>query len=324
MSQIARASFSFPPELEKAASKAGLPFSIIRSREEWLAHPQGKLLDSLPIAPIEKIGDAPPKPFPSNGTRPLEGIKVLLFAKAIAGPSCGRTLAEHGADVLIIVSDHGVEHEWIHNSAYLGCRSAFLNFSKPKDMETMWKLVEETDVFVEATPSQQNKRLGSLSKFGLNNEAIVARNPNIVIANIKCYGTTGPLASDPGFDMQGSAVTGLMAMSGKGPLEPAWPRAGMMNDYFTGYSAALAIQSALIRRTTEGGAWGISASLCASAMSYEKFFGFVDAEERAKYKWGSDELDKEHKFVEPRDERDACQVGADGFGSPRLEPAALS
>lgn len=100
--------------------------------------------------------------------------------------------------------------------------------------------------------------------------------------------------------MQGSAVTGLMAMSGNGPLEPAWPRAGMMNDYFTGYSAALAVQSALIRRTTEGGAWSISASLCASAMAYEKFFGFVDAEERAQYKWGSDELDKEHKFVEPR------------------------
>lgn len=157
MSQITRASiFSFSssfPELEKAASKAGLPFCIIRSREEWLAHPQGKLLDSLPIAPIEKIGDAPPKPFPSNGARPLEGIKVLLLAKAIAGPSCGRTLAEHGADVLIIVSDHGVEHEWIHNSAYLGCRSAFLNFGKPKDMETMWKLVEEADVFVEASTS---------------------------------------------------------------------------------------------------------------------------------------------------------------------------
>src|SRR5205085_9972235 len=60
-----------------------------------------KALSELPALTIEKIGDAPPRPWPA-GDRPLAGVRVLDLSRVIAGPVAGRTLAVHGADVLLI------------------------------------------------------------------------------------------------------------------------------------------------------------------------------------------------------------------------------
>src|SRR6478752_56140 len=91
-------------DFETAAYAAGGVVALMRSNAEWSALPQARALAELPLVSIEKIGEAPPKPWPqgsSNGDRPLSGLRVLDLSRVIAGPVAGRTLAAHGADVLL-------------------------------------------------------------------------------------------------------------------------------------------------------------------------------------------------------------------------------
>src|SRR5581483_11193886 len=85
---------------ETAAYEAGGVVAMMRSHEEWLETAQARALTVLPVVTIEKIGEAAPKPWPS-GVRPLAGLRVLDLSRVIAGPVAGRTLAAHGADVLL-------------------------------------------------------------------------------------------------------------------------------------------------------------------------------------------------------------------------------
>src|SRR5690606_26547975 len=84
-------------DLEEALALRKRPGVIARSPEEWLEHPQGRLLAQHPGVEIEKIGDSAPEPFgPSE--RPMSGVRVLAASHVIAGPATGRMLAEHGAE----------------------------------------------------------------------------------------------------------------------------------------------------------------------------------------------------------------------------------
>lgn len=247
-----------------------MPFAIIQSPETWGATEQGNHLADLPIVPIEKVTSAPPKPLSPSPKRPLEGLKVLCLTHAIAGPSSGRTLAEHGASVLQIVYTHGYEHPFVYTYANLGCASSRLDLNKPGDREHMWKLVREADVWVDSY------RGGALSKFGFTNEKLFKANPSLIVSHVRLYGETGPLKNKPGFDMQGSASSGMMALCGGGPSTPAWPPGQVINDYTTGYHGALAIQAAVLRRMKEGGGYLLSPSLTGTAMSIVKYYKTAD------------------------------------------------
>ena len=91
--------------LETAAAEAGLAVTACRSFAEWDEHPQGRAVAALPVFTIEQIGDAPSKPL-APADRPLSGIKALDLTRIIAGPVCGRTLAAHGADVMLVTAPH--------------------------------------------------------------------------------------------------------------------------------------------------------------------------------------------------------------------------
>lgn len=255
-----------------------MPFAIIQSPETWAATQQGKHLASLPIVPIQKITSTPPKPLSPNPKSPLEGLKVLCLTHAIAGPSSGRTLAEHGASVLQIMYTHGYEHPFVYTYANLGCASSRLDLNKPGDREHMWTLVRDADVWVDSY------RGGALSKFGFTDEKLFEANPNLIVSHVRLYGEAGPWKNKPGFDMQGSASSGMMALCGDGLSTPAWPPGQVINDYTTGYYGALAIQAAVLRRTKEGGGYLLNPSLTGTAMSIVKYYKTADYPELLRHK----------------------------------------
>jgi crotonobetainyl-CoA:carnitine CoA-transferase CaiB-like acyl-CoA transferase len=89
--------------LEEAIAEARGCGAVVRAHDEWLAHPHGQAVDALPLVQITRIGDADPEPFPA-GADPLSGVRVLDLTRILAGPIAARTLAEHGADVLMVTA----------------------------------------------------------------------------------------------------------------------------------------------------------------------------------------------------------------------------
>ncbi|KAK4498623.1 hypothetical protein PRZ48_011282 [Zasmidium cellare] len=267
-------------DLERAAEEAGMPFALVQSEETWNATAQGQHLSKLPIVPVRKVTSAPPKPLSPNPKRPLEGVKVLCLTHAIAGPSSGRTLAEYGASVLQIMYTHGFEHPFVYTYANLGCASSRLDLNKTGDREHMWQLVKDADVWVDSY------RGGALSKFGFNDEKLHEANPSLIISHVRLYGESGPWANKPGFDMQGSASSGMMALCGGGLSSPCWPPGQVINDYTTGYYGALAIQATVLRRMKEGGGYLLSPSLTGTAMSIVRYYKTANFPELQYHKTG--------------------------------------
>ena len=269
-------------ELEDAANAAGLPACIVRSPLEWVAHPHGAHLARQPVIGLQRIGDAPPRDF-GLARRPFDGVRVLSFTHAVAGPTVGRTLAEHGADVLCATRPNDYEHEFIYAEANIGSRSAYLDLATPTGQDRAASLLASTDVVV------NNHRGGTLERHGLAPRQLAERYPGLICVCVTCYGSTGPWAQRGGFDMNGSAASGLMAIEGA-ETEPRLPVTGMINDYVTGYLGAVGAAAALIRRATEGGSWHVTVSLTRTAM-WCGSLGLVDP--------GLAGSDDEHSLREP-------------------------
>ena len=89
-----------------------------------------KMLAGKPLVDITKIGDSEPDAFPQR-RRPSRGIKVLDLTRILAGPIAARTLAENGADVLMVTAQHLPQvPEHVKDTSH-GKRSCFLNSPSP-------------------------------------------------------------------------------------------------------------------------------------------------------------------------------------------------
>ncbi|TNE59008.1 MAG: hypothetical protein EP340_03715 [Alphaproteobacteria bacterium] len=244
-------------DLEDEIARRGLCGAMLRTWDEWRAHPQGQALTSLPPVEVIKIGESKPEPLPP-GDRPLSGIKCLDLTRVLAGPTCARTLAAHGAEVLKINSpDLPFIPAFVMDTGH-GKRSAFMDLNKESDKEQLAALVKSADVF------SNGYRAGSLEKKGFSPEALAGARPGIIYVSINCYGHEGPWVHRPGWEQLAQSVTGQAITEGGKEAPRLIPAAA--NDYTTGYLAALGVMTALLRRAEEGGSYHVRASLCQTAM----------------------------------------------------------
>lgn len=245
-------------DLEEAASAAGLTIAVIRTAREWADHPQGALLASQPLIGLQRISDAPVKDF-GPGERPLDGIRVLSFTHAIAGPTVGRTLAEQGADILGATRVNDYEHPFVYVQANIGSRSAVLDLGTANGRARVEELLADADIVV------NNHRGGKLEKLGLDPAALAERHPGLTSVSVTCFGSDGPWADRGGFDMIASAASGLMVAEGS-QTAPRLPATVAINDFVTGYCGAAGAVAALVKRATVGGSWHVTVNLTRNAM----------------------------------------------------------
>jgi crotonobetainyl-CoA:carnitine CoA-transferase CaiB-like acyl-CoA transferase len=247
-------------DLEAAIDEARVCGGMVRSNDEWLAHPHGRGLAAKPIIEITKIGESDPEPLPKDG-RPLSGIRVLDLTRILAGPMAARTLAEHGADVLMVTAGRLPQiPEHILDTNH-GKRSCFLDLAHNEDALRLKALVKGTDVF------SQGYRPGAISKLGFGPEELAALRPGIIYTSINCYGADGPFNHRGGWEQVAQTMTGL-CHEGRTAARPDGPALlpGAACDYTTGYLAAYGILLALAQRARDGGSYHVRASLCQSGM----------------------------------------------------------
>ena len=244
-------------ELEEAIIAASGAGGMVRSMEEWAQHPQSAAVASLPLLEIEKIGDGPPQPLP-DGDRPLSGIRVLDLTRVLAGPTCARTLAEHGADVMKISGPHLPFSPSQELDTGHGKLSAHIDMRRAQELETLRGLVSQADVF------SQGYRPGTLGKRGLSPQDLAKVRPGIVYVSLSAFGRVGPWAERRGFDTVVQTVSGITHRQGElfpgaEPGPQFYPVSAI--DYLSGYLMAFGAMVALARRAREGGSWLVRASL---------------------------------------------------------------
>lgn len=257
-------------ELEDTLAANNGVAALHRTRKEWLAHPQGKYLAGTPLIELVKVGDAPPRTFAPQATRPLSGMKVISCTHVIAGTTAARTLAEYGADVLHIARDQSFEHEALVVDVNVGMRSAWVDLRNKAQNANFAGLLPDADVFIEGFRGRSMERLG----FGV--EEVAARRPGIVYLSVRGYGWEGPWGDRAAFDMEGVSTTGFTMTEGGGTGVPRFPPTLVMNDYITGYIGAAGILAALRRQAVEGGTWHVRVNLARAAMWFQDLGHFAD------------------------------------------------
>ena len=152
-------------------------------------------------------------------TMPLDGLKVLEMGTLIAGPFCGRLLAEFGAEVIKIETpaDGDPLRKWrkLHEGTSLwwyaqarNKKSVTVNLREKEGQEIVRKLALEADIIVE------NFRPGTLEKWNLGFESLSKENPRLIMVRLSGFGQTGPYRDRVGFGAIGESMGGMRYLTG--------------------------------------------------------------------------------------------------------------
>jgi crotonobetainyl-CoA:carnitine CoA-transferase CaiB-like acyl-CoA transferase len=240
---------------ETAAYAGGCVVAMMRSHEEWSASPHAQALAALPPVSIEKIGEAPPRPWPA-GQRPLAGLRVLDLSRVIAGPVAGRTLAVHGADVLLISGPDLPAIPWLTIDNGRGKLSSFVELKSEAGRQVLRDLLASADIF------SQGYRPQAIAALGFSPQDAAHISPGIVYVSLSAYGHAGPWAARRGFDSLVQTSTGFNHAEGQAAgLEGPKELPAQMLDHATGYLMAFGAMMARARQSREGGSWHVRVSL---------------------------------------------------------------
>jgi len=187
----------------------------------------------------------------------LEGITVVDFTQFESGTVCTQTLAWLGATVIKVERPKWGEQgrgssadkpgEDSYGFILLNCnkKSITLDVKHPEGKRIAYRLIEKADVFVE------NFSPGVIERLGFGYEEVRARNPRIIYAQIKGFGSDGPYAHFPAFDAIGQATGGTLSITGE-PDGPPMHAGTNIADSGAGYHCAIGILAALYQRTVTG------------------------------------------------------------------------
>lgn len=211
--------------------------------------------------------------LPALKTGPLSGCRVLELGAIIAGPFCGRLLADFGAEVVKVEPAEGdglrstgkrVKGKSLYAASLLRNKKLLSIDLRTKDGQDIIKrLVPQFDIVIE------NFRPGNLEKWGLGYDALAQLHPGIIMVRISGYGQTGPYSPRPGYGVIAEAMSGLRHLTGDPDRPPA--RVGVpLTDYITGLYAAFGAMMALHHRDRTG------EGQCIDAALYECAFSFVE------------------------------------------------
>jgi crotonobetainyl-CoA:carnitine CoA-transferase CaiB-like acyl-CoA transferase len=241
-------------DLEDALADRGLCGAVVRTAGEWGSHPQGAAVLREPPVAVVRTANTPPRPAATTA-RPLGAVRVLDLTRVLAGPVVGRTLAEHGADVLLVNSPR-LENigAFVLDTGH-GKRSTLLDLDQGRHRHHLASLLDGADVVVDGY------RSGALRALGLPPEAVTGRGG--VYVDVNCYGHTGPWRDRRGWEQLAQSVSGVCVDDDPTATPEMLPAAAC--DYTTGYAAALGALVALRRRALEGGGYVVRASLCRTA-----------------------------------------------------------
>lgn len=206
---------------------------------------------------------------------PLRGCRVLELGSTIAGPFCGRLLADFGAEVIKVediagdpVRAMGKRYEGVSlyaASIFRNKRLIALDLRRAESQEAVRKLAASCDIVVE------NFRPGGLEKWGIGYEHLRCVRPDLIMARISGFGQNGPYSHRPGFGIIGEAVSGLRHLTGD-PDRPPARVAVSLTDYITGLYAAFGIVMGVLERKSTGRGQLIDATLFESAFSFMEPF----------------------------------------------------
>ena len=183
---------------------------------------------------------------------PLDGVRVLDVSTLFAGPLAATFLGDFGADVIKVEHPLKPDASRGHGPAKDGVnlwwktlgrnkRTVTLNLGQADGAAVLLELVRTADVLIE------NFRPGTLERWGLGPDALLAANPALVIARVTAFGQFGPYSARPGFGSLAEAMSGFAALTGEPDGPPTLPPFGLADGIAalaTSYAVMVALRSA--------------------------------------------------------------------------------
>jgi crotonobetainyl-CoA:carnitine CoA-transferase CaiB-like acyl-CoA transferase len=210
---------------------------------------------------------SPASPHPG----PLAGLRVLVLAPIMAGPTCGMLLADMGADVIKVEKLPGGDDARGYREPLVnGVSAPFMMLNRNKrgmavnlkhaaGRELLLRMVRTADVLTE------NYRRGTLEKLGLGYDVLAAENPGLIYCAVSGYGRSGPAADKGGFDLIAQGFAGLMSITGE-PGGPPSKTGNPVADINAGILAAVGILAAYAHKLRTGQGQVVDTSLMEAAL----------------------------------------------------------
>tara|TARA_Y100000758_G_scaffold53011_1_gene33963 strand:- start:1574 stop:2785 length:1212 start_codon:yes stop_codon:yes gene_type:complete len=208
------------------------------------------------------------------GFAPLEGIKVLELGHIMAGPVCGRMLADMGADVVKVerVPNGDPSRSFVppeidgESAAFMmlnrNKRGIAVDIKRPEGVALVRRLIRGADVVIE------NYRTGTLDQLGIGYDSVKSGNPGLVWCEISGFGRTGPYAGIGGFDLIAQGYSGLMSLTGESDGRPPVKCGVPVTDITAGILGAMGVVAAILHRLLTGEGQRVDTSLYEAGITH--------------------------------------------------------